>query len=560
MTWLRQICPVIALLALIGCGEEPAGRSVDARRTGPTDGSAPVPQIAVPQIDLSRFESVAAEQIRAAQDNLRAATEAARPLAWAELGTLLHSFEMNDVALICYEQAESAMPDDYRWPYLAGCIHLAESRPLEARHSLDRAVRTMPVSKNVSLQRAAALSRLGNLALDDHELEQAAAFFRQAAEADPGSDWAQMGLARIALLQNKPHEARELLEPVRLRHPDAANVLYLLGNISRQLGEDEVAAERFRESAAAGGALAVSDPLLTAVQSLADGSRRHLDRGNTLFRGGRFEAAREAFAQAVAIDPRNPRALCNLGSALERLGNDVAARNAYEAAIEADPTFLTAHFNLGVLEARLGHDHKAVAHYNTVLTASPAHRDARFNRGNSLARVGAYVEAADEFALVVEQDPGNILARLAEARMHILAGDEATAAARLREAVQVAPDHFVARHELARLLVAAADESVRDPESGLTLARDIFAARSWVAHAETVAMGLAATGRFEEAIQMQQAALAAARAEGRSDLLEPMRENLHLYKSRHACRTPWRTEQLVPVSTARRTASTGRRR
>jgi hypothetical protein len=61
-------------------------------------------------------------------------------------------------------------------------------------------------------------------------------------------------------------------------------------------------------------------------------------------------------------------------------------------------------------------------------------------------------------------------------------------------------------------------------------------------------MALAETGRFSEASNIQRELIAAARNAGRSDLAAQLEQNLRLYESHHACRTPWRDEDVGDVS------------
>jgi len=56
---------------------------------------------------------------------------------------------------------------------------------------------------------------------------------------------------------------------------------------------------------------------------------------------------------------------------------------------------------------------------------------------------------------------------------------------------------------------------------------------------QTMAMALAETGRFEEAVQWQRETIAAAAQTNRHDLDGRLAENLSRYERRLPCRVPW---------------------
>jgi hypothetical protein len=66
-----------------------------------------------------------------------------------------------------------------------------------------------------------------------------------------------------------------------------------------------------------------------------------------------------------------------------------------------------------------------------------------------------------------------------------------------------------------------------------------------MAMAETMAMALAETGRFDEAVRWQQEAITSARAGKREDLVRTLSTNLRLYENRQPCRTPWTLDDPV---------------
>jgi hypothetical protein len=56
---------------------------------------------------------------------------------------------------------------------------------------------------------------------------------------------------------------------------------------------------------------------------------------------------------------------------------------------------------------------------------------------------------------------------------------------------------------------------------------------------QTMAMALAEVGRFDDAVQWQRDAVAAATQSDRRDLLPKLADNLSRYEKRAPCRIPW---------------------
>lgn len=95
---------------------------------------------------------------------------------------------------------------------------------------------------------------------------------------------------------------------------------------------------------------------------------RALRRGNEAARGGQFEAARDAFADAVKARPGDARALQLLGNALYQLGRTDEAETAWRQALERDAQASGARLGL----ARLALERHEAAQALSLLEAAEA--------------------------------------------------------------------------------------------------------------------------------------------------------------------------------------------
>jgi tetratricopeptide (TPR) repeat protein len=154
---------------------------------------------------------------------------------------------------------------------------------------------------------------------------------------------------------------------------------------------------------------------------------------------------------------------------------------------------------------------ESLAQYSEVLRLDPAVSQAAFGYAMGLVRLGRYQEAR----------------------------------ARLESAIQSFPDQPGFPHALARLLAAAPDDRVRDGARATSIMSELMKSQQTTAMAETMAMALAETGRFDEAVRWQQEAITSARAGKREDLVRTLSTNLRLYENRQPCRTPWTLEDPV---------------
>jgi tetratricopeptide (TPR) repeat protein len=100
------------------------------------------------------------------------------------------------------------------------------------------------------------------------------------------------------------------------------------------------------------------------------------------------EAARDAYARALSIDPRHGRARVNLGRLLHAQGDLAAAEDQYRSALETNPRDATALFNLGVALEDRGRVEEAVRAYEGAIAADAGLADAHHNLARLLEAAG----------------------------------------------------------------------------------------------------------------------------------------------------------------------------
>ncbi len=105
------------------------------------------------------------------------------------------------------------------------------------------------------------------------------------------------------------------------------------------------------------------------------------------------EQARDAYQQALDLNPDMPEAHVNLGRQLHLIGERGRAEPHYREAVRLDPDDPTPHFNLGVLLEELGRREEAVHAYRQAVLRDPDFADAHCNLGLLLESLGRRQEA-----------------------------------------------------------------------------------------------------------------------------------------------------------------------
>lgn len=100
-------------------------------------------------------------------------------------------------------------------------------------------------------------------------------------------------------------------------------------------------------------------------------SRRSLQSGHTLAAKGQYAAARKAYRDAVASDPKNATAWADLGLAAALTGHSEEALDCYTKALELEPHHWLAHYNLGLFLGRRGDREQALFHLQQAFAATP---------------------------------------------------------------------------------------------------------------------------------------------------------------------------------------------
>lgn len=385
------------------------------------------------------------------------------------------------------------------------------------------------------------------------DLEQAAELYRRAIEAAPEVASYRRSLSNVLALSGDVDAAIAELERAIELEPDHAAAQLQLGRLLSQregasekslgcfekavelapqsreakleLGRALAVAQRHQEALAYYDAVVASDPRDPEARLLRARSRARL---------GRDAAAAEDYQAVLAVEPENRRAMIDLATVLSRQQETSRALELFERALELDLVprdRALALFSAAALHQQLGDVAAAIPLYRQALELAPEMKDAHFNLAAALARSGDPAAAVEHFRRATEIEPGDAAARLAWAQALVATGDYAGARKALEDGTRSEDAEPRLVDALAQLLATCPDAAQRDPARAVELATRALTADPTVQHAATLARALAAAGRLEEAVALQQKVVADAERLGvPADQVERLRQALAYYE------------------------------
>ncbi len=508
--------------------------SAAARASNPVP--VPVP-VALP--DLSRAAPAVADRIRERFQALERSASGpveAQGLASGELGKILLAARFYAEGERALMNARTLLPQDMRWPYYLGHLH-------KRTGSLTNTIAAFEQARRLSPDHVPTLVWLGDAYLSLGDTGTAASLFARAGALDGRSAAARFGQGRVALQRQDFRGAADHFEAALVLDPGAESVHYPLAMAYRGAGDQERARTHFALRRRGDIEVAPVDPLMQEVDDLVESPVAFELRGIRALDGKDWEGAALQFRRGVEMAPGNASLRHRLGTALFMGGDAKGAIEQFNEAVRVSPGFARAHYSLGVLFETTGREQEALTHYAAAVEGEPGYVEARTRLAHVLRRAGRSEEALAHYGTVLSRDPRAAEAAFGSALALVALGRYADARARLNDDMSRFSPRRPFAVALVRLLAAAPADGVRDGGRALTLAKELVTAARTLDAGEALAMALAESGDYGQAVSIQRDLIAAARSQGgRPDLLGRLTRNLRLYEQRRPCRQPWEDE------------------
>ena len=505
----------------------------------PARQSPSIQPVALP--DISRAAEPVQKQIRERYQSLQAAIGRKAPsselaTAFGEMGKLFMAAEYHDAADACLRNAQQLDSGNMQWPYLLGHVFRYKSDPAKAASFFEQALTHSP-------QDVPSLVWLADMNLAQNKPDAALEPLKKAQALNPSSGAVLYGLGRVALAKQDYAQAVKDLEGALAISPQSTRLHYPLALAYRGLGNKEKAEEHLRLRGEVD--LPPADPILGEVSGLLQNAAAYEARASQALGARQWAEAETNLRKAIELAPGNAFSRLNLGTALYMQGNADGALEQYREAVKLSPTLARAHFSIGVLMESRGQDADAIKAFNAAIASDPSYVEPRFSLANALRRGGRVQESLPQYAEVLRMDPAVSQASFGYAMGLVRLGRYQEAKSRFEAAMKTFPDQPGFAHALARVLAAAPDASVRDGARAISIMNELLKSQQTLNMAETMAMALAESGRFDDAAMWQQDAIRAANESKRGDVARRLTVNLKLYQSRQPCRTPWTLDDPV---------------
>ncbi|MGE3178738.1 MAG: tetratricopeptide repeat protein [Vicinamibacterales bacterium] len=489
--------------------------------------------------DLSRADAAVAATIREkgeAVEREASGTPEARAAAQGALGKVLLAARFYGEAEVALANARALAPRDMQWPYYLGHLHKRSG-------SLAKSVPFFEEAHRLAPEHVPAMVWLGEAYLTGGDVARADDLFARALAREPRSAAALFGRGRAALQRQDFQAAVSHLEAALAADPQAESVHYPLATAYQGIGDEVRARTHFTLRRRGDIEVPPADPLIEEIDAIVESPVAFELRGIRALDRKDWADAAEQFRRGIAMAPGNASLRHRLGTALFMRGDAKGAVEAFEEALRVDPGFARAHYSLGVLLETGGREAEASGHYAAAVAREPGYAEARSRLARVLRRTGRAKEALAEYERVLEQDPRSGEAAFGYTLTLARLGRHAEARGRLEQDLGRFSERAPFVLVLARLLAAAPADAVRDGGRALALAQELLKEAQTLDVGETLAMALAETGDFGQAIAIQRELVAAARAQGgRPEVVSRLAGNLRLYEQGRPCRQPWLEE------------------
>ncbi|NPV07583.1 MAG: tetratricopeptide repeat protein [Anaerolineae bacterium] len=262
------------------------------------------------------------EAVRIASSAVEAHPKSATALAGRAL-ILLQSGDAEG-ALADLDRAQALQPRSADVRLARGEVYLTLGQGSEARAQFEAAAGLAPADPRPWLA-------LGRLEAANGSWGEAEAAYREATRREPGSAAGHVGLAGTLAAQGQWTEAERSLLRALAVEPGSAAARLALGDLYRDRGDLEAAAEQYRS-------------YLTLVY---DGTTGYLHWAGAYLAAQQPEQAEALLLEALSRYPDGAGLRAALGDAYRLQGRAGEAIQAYEAALAADPELASAHLGLG---------------------------------------------------------------------------------------------------------------------------------------------------------------------------------------------------------------------
>jgi protein O-mannosyl-transferase len=269
-----------------------------------------------------------------------------------------------------------------------------------------------------------------------------------------------------------------------------------------------------------------------ALELKPDYADAHNNLGHALVELGRLDEAVAHFQKALEISPNFTEAHKSLGAILTSRGQFDEAIAHFQASLKVNPDDDVPYNNLAIISVSRGKLDDAVAQYEKALGINPKNAAIHNNFACALRDRGRAAEAVIHLHRALEIDPDYAQAHDNLGSLLLRLGKTDEAIAQWDTVIRLQPENASALNQLAWLLATDPEGSVRNGARAVALAQRAAKLRGNEEPAilGTLAAAYAEAGRFSEAVEAAQQALALASSQNNAPLADALRARIKLYQ------------------------------
>ena len=318
--------------------------------------------------------------------------------------------------------------------------------------------------------------------------------------------------------------------------PSTEQLLGLRRAVERDLDNVELR-RRFAEALMAAGKPAPAiDQLDEAIRRAPNDAVAHQLLGTCYRRVGKMDEALASYRRALELDDSLVQARTGVAAILASQGDLDGAIAQLDKLVQREPDNDSLLLSRGQLHLRAGHREKALQDLDKVVTAHPERKVAALERAQLQAADGDLEKAAeglDGSVAAMKDGRERALLLFNQGNLYFRAGKLDRAADCYRKAATLAPEEADIELNLGSVLARQGDDeaAARPFARAVELADAAYRAKPTPGNAQSLALALAASGRFDEAVQIQTGLIAAARKAGvDKEVLDSLQKTLEAYQ------------------------------
>ncbi|MBI4584716.1 MAG: tetratricopeptide repeat protein [Planctomycetes bacterium] len=401
-----------------------------------------------PEAALAGVDPAVARAVETARSRVLESPSSAG--AWGSLGMVFFAHDFFSPARSCFAEAARLDGRDPRWPYLEALV-LLKGIP-EPPAALERLERAAALADELAGKEPAARLKLGELCLEQGQIDRAEKEFKKALAAQPKNPRALLGLGRAASLRGDLDQALERLSAAASLAPRVKAARALLAEVHFRRGDREAAE---RERSLLPGLPEVHywpDPWYEPVLQRWVGATAALEGANDLFQRGQRDQAAEFLRGTLRDHPDALLVHLLLGRLLLQMDRLPEAEQALREAARRAPDAFETHFELGTALIKQGKEQEAVESFRRTIALKASYGPAHYSLGKCLIRRGDHAAALEEFRANVRYHPDHAQGQRDLGILLAQMGRRAEAAERLQNAIRLNPADAEARQLLEAVL------------------------------------------------------------------------------------------------------------